>query len=75
MLRECVSFGVEHDLRLADVVAHDERSRIVDQHFLRYAAERREGALEPGEPVLLLLGPRTARTCSRRECPSVGTNI
>src|SRR3954469_23713385 len=39
------------------VVAHDKRAWIVHQHFLRHTAEGRECALEPGEPMLLPLGP------------------
>jgi hypothetical protein len=38
-------------------MAYHQRPRIVHQHLLRHPAEGRERALQPGEPVLLLLGP------------------
>jgi hypothetical protein len=51
---------VELDRPAHRVVVHDQRARIVHQHFLRNAAEGRERALEPGKPVLLLLAPERA---------------
>jgi hypothetical protein len=61
MLRERDELVVELNRPAHRVVAHDKRARIVHQHFLRHAAEGRERALEPGEPVLLPLGSERTR--------------
>ena len=72
MAREGVELRVEHDLAAGDVVAQDQRPGIVEQHFRRHAAERREGALHPREPVLLPLAEKgpdvdAARVAERRD--------
>lgn len=46
--------------READDWRH-ERAGIVHQHFLRHAAEGRECALDPNEPVFLLRDPEHTR--------------
>src|SRR4051794_12821680 len=57
MLCEGYKLVVELNRPAHRVVAHDKRAWIVHQHFLRHTAEGRECALEPGEPMLLPLGP------------------
>jgi hypothetical protein len=57
MLRERDQLGIELNRPAHRIVAHHQRAWIVHQHVLRHPAKRREHALEPGEPVLLLLGP------------------
>lgn len=56
MLRERDELVVKLNRPAHRVVAHHERAWIVHQHFLRHAAEGRKCTLEPGKPVLLLLG-------------------
>ena len=53
-----VQFRPEHRF----LVAINERARVVHQHFLRYAAEGREGTFQAREPALLAFVP---------ECPHV----
>ncbi len=85
MLRKRDEFVVELNRPAHRVVTHDERAWIVHQHFLRHAAEGRKCALEPGEPVLLLLRPerthmqpsRMPERCHKHECfdlhPAIST--
>jgi hypothetical protein len=61
MLRERDELVVELNRPAHRVVTHHERAWIIHQHFLRHAAETHECALEPGEPVLMLLGPERTR--------------
>jgi hypothetical protein len=68
-----ISLSLNTTDRLTASVARDERARIVHQHFLRHATKGRERALEPGEPMLLLLRPERTHAAAG-EWPSVATN-
>src|SRR3954470_19835097 len=81
MLCEGYKLVVELNRPAHRVVAHDKRAWVIHQHFLGYTAEGGECALEPGKPVLLLLGPERShmepsRMSERRhehECLDLGS--
>jgi len=57
---------IEHNgARLCIVLTH-ERSSVVEKHFLSYAVEGQEGALQAVKPGFRR-SCRNARTCVRRE--------
>ena len=55
MLGKGVQSGMQHDLPARRIMMQDQRSRIVEQHLLRHAAEAAEGALHAIEPAVLPL--------------------